>query len=904
MEDEINDSRMRLARLTSLLANLRTKNGEANKTEELKSNLDVTDHTGTIRQIMADGNFPEDWFAYLQKVGKMGDPQTNASLLNKLIELYDDAVAALPVEKHHANECYARILISFAKLKSFVDMDEAQEQFNLARVNCKKFAFVHVAYAQFELSRGSVRKCRSILQKALDIKARPLELLEVAFQNLNQGKAQLVLCEDWDKENVYVPVISQQSVLLANSVMINKVGKNSNCSGELHSEPVSSLRTDVGNLDKENDVSLLEQKTVKQLKNSTGTKILQADGALQPTISEAVSGSRRLNVSSVNIQTRPTKTTHAQLSALPEADLCASDLKNSSSGINFPDLQSPTDGGENDSPSFSCGRQFTLKKPGDVTPESQIPQDSEKPVSEGRREQLDPAVNPDQIKVKCEKKSGNLKEKELEEFKFHNVDVEKKQECPAMKGKEMFSSGFDYMSPESQASEATMKKAGVMLVPRRFPSTKGVGKSAASKVSVCQTPNTKMTHSYAGSSQTPIVSKSAMIQVSTPSNFTPVSQFSTNFPPTAATPQQLCQFQQYGSSQFLQQLGVAGAFSTNESIAVKKKIYTIIKLLGTGGSSKVYQVLDMKKQLYAIKQVNLENADDQAIAGYKDEIEFLKRLQPYSDKIIKLFDYEVTDNCIYMVMECGNIDLNTLLRRKKVINPLERKLYWENMLEAVHTIHQHGIIHSDLKPANFLMVEGMLKLIDFGIANEIQPDVTSISKDALVGTLNFMAPETIKGISSNGESRPRSKISPKSDVWSLGCILYYMTYGKTPFQHLTNQISKLQAITDLNHEIQFPAIAEQDLLDVLKKCLLRNPKERISVSALLEHPYVHLQVQQQSVMEPNKESRKEMHHILSQLVALNSPNSITRATRALWEQCNKGHDLDVSAFMKPSQHNL
>ncbi|XP_051880710.1 dual specificity protein kinase Ttk isoform X2 [Pristis pectinata] len=899
MEDEINESRMRLARLTSRLAYLRTKRGEANRTEELKSNLEVTDHTGTIRQIMADGNFPEDWFAYLQKVEKMGDPQTNESLLNRLIELYDDAVAALSVEKHHANECYARILTSFAKLKSFVDMDEAQEQFNLARVNCKKFAFVHVAYAQFELDQGSVRKCRSILQKALDIKAKPLELLEVAFQNLNQGKAQLVLCDDWDKENVSVPVI--KTTPSTNNVEINKVRKNSNCSGELHFDPVPSLRADVDNLTEENDISLLEQKTVKPLKNSSGTKILQADGApFQPTINEAVSGSRRMDVSSIKIQTCSTKPAQAQLSALPQADLCAFDLKYSSCGVNFLDSQSPTDGSENNSPSFSCGRPFTLKKPGDVMAESQIPQNSGNPVSEGRREQLDPAAIPDQIKVQYNK-SDHLKEKELEELKVHNVGVIKKQECPAaeaVKGKEIFGNGFSHMSPET--SEAPLKKAGVMLAPKKFPSTK----SAVSKVSVCQTPNTKVPHYYAGSSQTPIVSKSAMAQVSTPNNFTPVSQSSINFPPNAATPQQPGQFQQYGSSQFLPQLGVSGTFSTDESIVVKKKIYSIIKLLGTGGSSKVYQVLDQKKQLYAIKQVNLEDADEQAIAGYKDEIEYLKRLQPHSDKIIKLFDYEITDNYINMVMECGNIDLNTLLRRKKVINPLERKLYWENMLEAVHTIHQHGIIHSDLKPANFLMVEGMLKLIDFGIANEIQPDVTSISKDALVGTLNFMAPETIKDIFSNGESRHKSKISPKSDVWSLGCILYYMTYGKTPFQHLTNQISKLQAITDLNHDIKFPAIAEKDLLDVLKKCLLRNPKERISIAALLDHPYVHLQVQQQSVMEPNKESRKEMHHILSQLVALNSPNSITRATRALWEQCNNGHDLDVSAFMKPSQHHL
>ncbi|XP_069743503.1 dual specificity protein kinase Ttk isoform X2 [Narcine bancroftii] len=879
MEDEMNESRMRLARLVSRLADLRTQCGEDNRTEELKSNWEITDHTGTIKQILADGNFPEDWFAYLQKVEKMGDPQTNESLLNRLIELYDDAVVALPVEKHHANECYARILISFAKLKSFVDVDEAQEQFNLARVNCKKFAFVHIAYAQFELDRGSVWKCRNILRKALDIKAKPLELLEIASENFNQGKAQLVLSDDWHKKYVSVPVIKTTSTMLStNNVSINKTSNNSSGSGELQFDPDSSLRSDVSNLAKGNDVSLSVQRTVKELKNNSGTKILQANGVpFQPIINEAVNGSKTMDDSSIKSQTCPRKAACVQLSALPQPDFCVSDSKYGSSDTNFPDLQNSAEDGENDSSSFSYGRPFTLKRQQAI---------------------------PDQVKVEYDTKSDNLKERELK-LKAHSVAAVKKEEGSATEGiKEMFGNDFNHISPESQTSEASLKKPGEMSAPKKFPSTNTVGKNAVSKVSVCQTPNSKILHHYANSLQTPIVSKSAVAQVSTPSNFTPFSQFYTNFPPTAATPQQPGQFQQYGSSQFLPQFGVAGTFSTNETIAVQNKIYSLIKLLGTGGSSKVFQVLDQKKQLYAIKQVNLQDADGKAVAGYKDEIEYLRRLKPHSDKIIKLFDYEITDNYIYMVMECGNIDLNTLLRRKKVIHPLERKLYWEHMLEAVHTIHQHGIIHSDLKPANFLMVEGMLKLIDFGIANEIQPDVTSISKDSLVGTLNFMAPETIEGIFSNGENRPKSKISPKSDVWSLGCILYYMTYGKTPFQHLTNQICKLQAIVDLNHEIKFPAIAENDLLDVLKKCLLRNPKERISVGALLDHPYVHLQVQQQSVMKPNTESRKEMHHILSQLVALNSPNTITRATRALWEQCNNGHDLDVSAFVKPSQHHL
>ncbi|XP_053552562.1 dual specificity protein kinase TTK, partial [Bombina bombina] len=252
--------------------------------------------------------------------------------------------------------------------------------------------------------------------------------------------------------------------------------------------------------------------------------------------------------------------------------------------------------------------------------------------------------------------------------------------------------------------------------------------------------------------------------------------------------------------------------------------------------------MDEKKQLYAIKYVNLEEADRQTIESYQNEISHLKKLQQHCDKIIRLFDYEITDKHIYMVMECGNIDLNSWLRKKKTINAWERKSYWKNMLEAVHTIHQHGIVHSDLKPANFLIVDGMLKLIDFGIANQIQPDVTSIVKDSQVGTINYMPPEAIKDNTSYADNgKHRSKISPKGDVWSLGCILYCMTYGKTPFQHITNQIAKLHAILDPGYEIEVPDIPEKDLQDVLRKCLVRNPKERISIQELLMHPYVHLQ---------------------------------------------------------------
>ncbi|XP_061631669.1 dual specificity protein kinase Ttk isoform X2 [Phyllopteryx taeniolatus] len=334
---------------------------------------------------------------------------------------------------------------------------------------------------------------------------------------------------------------------------------------------------------------------------------------------------------------------------------------------------------------------------------------------------------------------------------------------------------------------------------------------------------------------------------------------------------------------------------SNESIIIKEKRFFILKMIGRGGSSKVYQVLDEKKQLFAVKYVNLEEADAQTAESYKNEIEHLNHLQQYSDQIIKLYDYEITNNYIYMLMECGNLDLNTWLRNRTTVNPLERKFYWKNMLEAVHTIHKHGIVHSDLKPANFVIVNASLKLIDFGIANRIQPDVTSIVKDSQVGTLNYMPPEAIKDTSSQ-HGKGCSKISPKGDVWSLGCILYCMTYRKTPFQSITNQITKLHAIIDPCYKIEFPDISEKDLLDVLERCLVRNPRERISIVELLEHPY--LQLKPPGSPEPERPCNSDLKKILTDLAALQSPNTIIRAANNLAKMCNSGRKLDVAECAK------
>lgn len=114
-------------------------------------------------------------------------------------------------------------------------------------------------------------------------------------------------------------------------------------------------------------------------------------------------------------------------------------------------------------------------------------------------------------------------------------------------------------------------------------------------------------------------------------------------------------------------------------------------------------------------------------------------------------------------MEKGDSDLHKILQSYTTNLPLYVLTnFVYQMLQAVNYIHQNGVIHSDLKPANFLMVNGRLKLIDFGIASNIAIDSTSIIKFSQAGTFNYISPEALTD-TSTGSSPMRSN-QPKIKV--------------------------------------------------------------------------------------------------------------------------------------------
>ncbi len=248
--------------------------------------------------------------------------------------------------------------------------------------------------------------------------------------------------------------------------------------------------------------------------------------------------------------------------------------------------------------------------------------------------------------------------------------------------------------------------------------------------------------------------------------------------------------------------------------------YRIERLLGRGGMGAVYagRHVDTGEQA-AIKVLSETLATDPRFRErFRGEVETLKRLR--HKNIVTLQGYGEEEGYSYFVME--------LVEGQSLDDQLQegRQFTWQEVAEigiqtaaALKHAHNHGVIHRDLKPGNLLLQQdGTVKLTDFGIAKFFGGSSLTLA-GSMIGTPDFMSPEQTEG----------SSVTPRSDLYSLGCVLYTLLAGTPPFHggSMTAVIDRVR--TQPPKPVRFIAPQTPDELDrIISELLKKNPQDRIA----------------------------------------------------------------------------
>ena len=206
--------------------------------------------------------------------------------------------------------------------------------------------------------------------------------------------------------------------------------------------------------------------------------------------------------------------------------------------------------------------------------------------------------------------------------------------------------------------------------------------------------------------------------------------------------------------------------------------HRILSVLGRGGMGIVYKSWQVSlRRLVAVKVLDAgAGADPRSAARFRTEAEAAARF--HHPNIIQVYELGEFEGLDYLVIEYA---AGGSLRDRidgSPQDPRESARMLEILAHAVHYAHQCGIVHRDLKPANVLLSEdGVPKVADFGLAKLLEYSEGPTRSGDLLGTPSYMAPEQAMG-------RP-DEITPATDIYALGVILYEMLTGQTPFRGAT-----------------------------------------------------------------------------------------------------------------------
>ncbi len=257
--------------------------------------------------------------------------------------------------------------------------------------------------------------------------------------------------------------------------------------------------------------------------------------------------------------------------------------------------------------------------------------------------------------------------------------------------------------------------------------------------------------------------------------------------------------------------------------------YMVLEELGRGGMGVVFKARPERlNRLVALKMILAgEFAGPEAAARFYTEAEAVARLQ--HPQVVQIF--RIGDHKGHPYLEMEFVEGGSLADRLDGTpwSPMDAARLIESLALAMHHAHRRGIIHRDLKPANILLTsDGVPKVTDFGLAKSLGADADEgwTRTDSIIGSPSYMAPEQTGGHS--------YRVSPATDVYALGAILYELLTGRPPFRGATvlETLEQVKSAEPPSVSRLLPGFM-MDIETIALKCLQKDPAKRyISAEAL------------------------------------------------------------------------
>jgi len=268
----------------------------------------------------------------------------------------------------------------------------------------------------------------------------------------------------------------------------------------------------------------------------------------------------------------------------------------------------------------------------------------------------------------------------------------------------------------------------------------------------------------------------------------------------------------------------------NGEIIIRK--YIKGRLLGKGGFARCYEMINNDTQkVYAAKIVSKSTlTKSRARQKLMSEVRIHNSL--HHQNIVKFEQYFEDSENIYMLLElCANQTLSELIKRRRRLTELETKCYTIQLIEGLKYLHNHRVIHRDLKLGNLFLADKMvLKIGDFGLATKVEFE--GERKRTICGTPNYIAPEILEG---------RVGHSYEVDIWSLGVIIYTLLIGKPPFE--TQDVKTTYKRIRMNI-YTFPENVEvsDTAKNLVQKVLSSDPLKRPKLEEILSHSFFNTKI--------------------------------------------------------------